>query len=81
MQEYYGSVAWTVRGIYADYVGWFDGNAINLFPLAPAEREAKMLNMASGVDSVLARARKALDIGEFQWAAELTDYVSIPRAP
>jgi alkyl sulfatase BDS1-like metallo-beta-lactamase superfamily hydrolase len=75
LQEYYGSVAWTVRGIYADYVGWFDGNATNLFPLAPAERAAKMLDMAGGVDSVLARARKALDTSEFQWAAELTDYV------
>ena len=75
LQEYYGSVAWTVRGIYADYVGWFDGNATNLFPLTPAERAAKMLDMAGGVDSVLARARKALDTSEFQWAAELTDYV------
>ena len=33
LQEYYGSVAWTVRGIFADRVGWFDGNATNIFPL------------------------------------------------
>jgi alkyl sulfatase BDS1-like metallo-beta-lactamase superfamily hydrolase len=75
LQEYYGSVAWTVRGIYADYVGWFDGNATNISPLPPAERAAKMLEMAGGTDSMLARARKALEVGEFQWAAELTDYV------
>ena len=24
--EFYGTVAWSVRGIYAGYVGWFDGN-------------------------------------------------------
>lgn len=75
LQEYYGSVAWTVRGIYADYVGWFDGNATNIFPLPPAERAAKVINLAGGVDIVLARASEALDAGEFQWAAELTDYV------
>jgi alkyl sulfatase BDS1-like metallo-beta-lactamase superfamily hydrolase len=75
LQEYYGSVAWAVRGIYADYVGWFDGNATNIFPLPPAERAAKMLDIAGGIETVLVRARKALDAREFQWAAELTDYV------
>jgi alkyl sulfatase BDS1-like metallo-beta-lactamase superfamily hydrolase len=75
LQEYYGSVAWTVRGIYADYVGWFDGNATNIFPLPLAERAAKILEIAGGIDSMLARARAALDAREFQWAAELTDFV------
>ncbi|HTV27936.1 MAG TPA: alkyl sulfatase dimerization domain-containing protein, partial [Xanthobacteraceae bacterium] len=53
----------------------FDGNATNIFPLSPAERAAKVLDMAGGVDGVLSLARKALDTGEFQWAAELADYV------
>ncbi len=75
LQEYYGTVAWTVRGIYADYVGWFDGNATNIFPLPQADRAAKMLDIAGGADNMLGRARKALEAGEFQWAAELTDYV------
>lgn len=75
LQGYYGSVAWTVRGIYADYVGWFDGNATNIFPLPPQDRAAKMLDIAGGADAMLSRARKALEGGEFQWAAELTDYV------
>lgn len=75
LQEYYGSVAWTVRGIYADYVGWFDGNPTTISPLPPAARAAKMLEMAGGADGMLARARQALEGCEFQWAAELTDYV------
>jgi len=75
LQEYYGSVAWTVRGIYADYVGWFDGNATNIFPLPPADRAAKMIALAGGIDSLLARARQAVEGGEFQWATELTDHV------
>lgn len=75
LQEYYGSVAWTVRGIYADYVGWFDGNATNIFPLSPVERAARMLDLFGGAGALLARARAALDASDFQWAAELSDYV------
>lgn len=75
LQEYYGTVAWAVRGIYADYVGWFDGNATNLNPLPAAERARKMLDMAGGVENIIARARESIEAGEFQWAAELIDHV------
>ena len=33
LQEFYGTVAWSVRGIYTGYFGWFDGNPTNLNPL------------------------------------------------
>lgn len=75
LQEYYGSVAWTVRGIYADRVGWFDGNATHIFPLPPAERAARWLAMVGGGEAMLARARAALGEGAFQFAAELADVV------
>jgi alkyl sulfatase BDS1-like metallo-beta-lactamase superfamily hydrolase len=75
LEEYYGSVAWSVRGIYSDYVGWFDGNATNMFPLPEKDRAARLIGMSGGADEVLSRARDALAEGEFQWAAELADYV------
>ena len=75
LQEFYGSVAWSVRAIYADRLGWFDGNATHLFPLTERERAAKIIDLAGGADRVLARARHALAAREFQWAAELADYV------
>lgn len=74
LQEYYGSVEWTVRAIYADYVGWFDGNATQLFPLSEADRGSRIIDMIGGVGQALSRARDALTAGDFQWAAELTDY-------
>lgn len=73
LQEYYGSVAWAVRGIYADYVGWFDGNATNLNPLSPADRATRMIDMAGGPEKMLSRAEQAVETGDFQWAAELAD--------
>src|SRR5215472_3755700 len=75
LQEFYGGVEWTVRGIYADRVGWFDGNATNLFPLPAKDRAAKLVGLLGGSDQVLARAREALTARDFKWAAELADYV------
>jgi alkyl sulfatase BDS1-like metallo-beta-lactamase superfamily hydrolase len=75
LQEFYGGVEWTVRGIYADRVGWFDGNATNLFPLPEKERAAKLVALIGGPDRVLARGRDALAAGDFTWAAELADDV------
>ena len=75
LPEFYGSVAWSVRAIYADRLGWFDGNATRLFPLTERQRAAKIIGLAGGADQVLARARDALAAREFQWAAELADYV------
>jgi alkyl sulfatase BDS1-like metallo-beta-lactamase superfamily hydrolase len=75
LEEFYGGVEWTVRGIYADRVGWFDGNAANLFPLPQKDRAAKLVDLIGGSDRVLARGREALTGGEFKWAAELADYV------
>ncbi len=75
LQEFYGGVEWTVRGIYADRVGWFDGNATNLFPLPEKERAAKLVRLIGGPDQDMAGAREALAEGEFSWAAELADYV------
>ncbi len=75
LQEFYGTVAWSVRAIYTDYVGWFDGNPTNLFPLASQERAAKIVALAGGVDRLIASARIAIAASQFQWAAELSDYI------
>jgi len=32
LQEFYGTVAWSVRGVYNSYIGWFDGDPVNLYP-------------------------------------------------
>jgi len=75
LQEFYGTVAWSVRAIYADYAGWFDGSPTKLFPLPENDRAARIIELAGGRDQVLLRARRAVVNKDFQWAAELTDYV------
>jgi alkyl sulfatase BDS1-like metallo-beta-lactamase superfamily hydrolase len=80
LQEFYGAVEWTVRGIYADQVGWFDGNPTKLFPLAENGRATRLVAMIGGVDRVVARGRAAFAAQDFTWAAELADYVLVNDA-
>lgn len=75
LQEFYGTVAWSVRAIYSEYAGWFDGNPTKLFPLPEKDRAARTIELAGGRQQMLSQARQALAAKDFQWAAELADYV------
>ncbi|MBN4046767.1 alkyl/aryl-sulfatase [bacterium AH-315-P07] len=75
LHEYYGTVSWSVRSIFAGYLGWFDGNATNLFPLTPAESAQNMADLAGGTDALFTRAKEARAAGKNQWAAQLADHV------
>ena len=73
LREYYGNVAWSVRGIFSGLLGWFDGNPTTLDPLPPADRARRIADLAGGPDVLLEQAEEALAGGEAQWAAELCD--------
>ncbi|MDO8862587.1 alkyl sulfatase dimerization domain-containing protein [Haliea sp. E1-2-M8] len=74
LQPFYGTVPWSVRAIYAGYLGWYDGNSSNLFPTPAATRASRLLALAGGEAAVLAEAEARL-AQDPQWAAELTDLV------
>jgi alkyl sulfatase BDS1-like metallo-beta-lactamase superfamily hydrolase len=40
--EYYGTVEWSVKAIFSNYMGWFSGKPSELHPL-PYKEEAQML--------------------------------------
>jgi alkyl sulfatase BDS1-like metallo-beta-lactamase superfamily hydrolase len=73
LQPVYGHPAWAVRSIFNGYLGWFDGNPTNLFPLPPKQRAANWIKLAGGRQRILDEARRALAANEAQWAAELCD--------
>ncbi|MEM7118025.1 MAG: alkyl/aryl-sulfatase [Chloroflexota bacterium] len=75
LQEFYGSVAWSVRAIFTGYLGWFDGNPTNMFPLSPQAEAAEMADLAGGVDGLLAKAEEAVANGRFQWTLQLADHL------
>ncbi|WP_430937338.1 alkyl sulfatase dimerization domain-containing protein [Saccharicrinis sp. 156] len=75
LTEYYGRVDWGVRSIFNGYLGWFDGNPVNLNKLAPKSEAEKMAIMVGGKDKLRANALKAFKDEDFQWAAQLSDYL------
>ncbi|RPJ81023.1 MAG: MBL fold metallo-hydrolase [Deltaproteobacteria bacterium] len=75
LHEYYGTVEWSVRAIFDGYLGWFSGNATDLFPLRPIERAKKMAQLAGGESRLLENAALACRQGEYQWALEICDHV------
>jgi uncharacterized sulfatase len=75
LRPYYGDPAWAVRSIFNGYLGWFDGNPSNLFPLPPKEEAQRLAALAGGKDVLLAKAKAALTERDFQWASQLCDHL------
>lgn len=69
--EHYGTVAWSVKGIYTGYLGWFDGDPVKLCPVPEAERSAELVALAGGAARIAARAAELAEAGSFQMALEL----------
>jgi alkyl sulfatase BDS1-like metallo-beta-lactamase superfamily hydrolase len=75
LREYYGTVAWSVRAIFSGYLGWFDGNPSNIFPLTLRQRAEKIADLAGGKAALLESSREAASKGDHQWVLELTDHL------
>lgn len=73
LQEFYGTVAWSVRSVFTGYLGWFDGNATTLFPLSAQERAKRIAQLFGPTNGLQLAADKALQEKDYQWAAELAD--------
>jgi len=73
LKEFYGTVDWAVRSIFAGLAGWFDGNPTNLFPLSPSEYAEKFIDIAGGVEVLKQRIKEASDKGEYQWVLHMVD--------
>ncbi|MBM3289145.1 MAG: MBL fold metallo-hydrolase [Candidatus Hydrogenedentes bacterium] len=69
--EYYGTVAWSVRGVYDGYFGWFNGDATTLYPLDPAERARRLADAFTQGKPLPDQARAALVAKDYPWCAEL----------
>ena len=73
LHEYYGTVQWSVRAVFDGYLGWFGGNATDLFPLPLAQRARRFADLAGGKQALLDCAKRAVAGKDYQWALELTD--------
>lgn len=75
LRPFYGNPDWAVRAIFTGYLGWFDGNPTNLFPLPPSAEAAKMIDLAGGENAMLEQLKTAVEQSDDQWASQLADYI------
>ena len=74
LREYYGTVKHSVRQIYNGYLGWFQGDPVDLDPTPPKASAERLMALMGGRDKLLLEAGNAYLKGEYQWAAELASY-------
>ena len=75
LTEVYGTVAWSVRGIFNGYLGWFSGDAADLDRPSPSVRAEAMVRLAGGRNALLQAAREHLERGDFSLAAEFAGHL------
>ncbi len=73
IREGYGKVAWSVRGIYEGYMGWFHGNPASMYDQATSSVYPELVEMVGGADKVADRAGKLVEQGQLVQALHLTD--------
>lgn len=81
LQETYGRVDWSVRGLYSDHLGWFGGEAERLIQLAPREIARRELELMGGAGRVLELAELAQRNGVPTWSLHLLGRLRQARAP
>ncbi len=69
--EFYGSYKHSVRSVYAGYIGWFQGDAVELDPHPWKERAERYVTAMGGRESVLAQAQEAFDAEDYRWAMDI----------
>lgn len=71
--EFYGTIEWTVKAIYSGYVGWFDGNAVNLLPLSDKEWNETLLALIGDREKVKNYINNCLLTNQYQKALQLIE--------
>ncbi len=75
LKQYYGYIPFCLRSIYHSYVGWFDGDPVDLSPLSRKELGADILKLAGSVEKVLRHAERAQKEGRHQAVLELCEMI------
>ena len=75
LAPYYGSVKGTIRDIYAQDLGWFDGDALNLHRESPLKQSQRMADLVGGANVLMTKAKEAMRKDDPLGAAQLAQHV------
>lgn len=72
---FYGTYNHDAKAVYQRYMGWYDGNPAHLNRHKPSDRATKYVKAFNESGGLLASAKRALEDKDYEWAAELYDYI------
>ena len=72
---FYGELGFNAQAVYQRYMGFYDGNPVNLEPLPPEVAARKYVAAMGGAARVVKLARAAIAKNDDRWAAELLNRV------
>ncbi|ULT59636.1 MBL fold metallo-hydrolase [Neobacillus drentensis] len=73
--SFYGTANHNSKAVYQRYMGWYNGNPIDLNKLLPEESARKYVEYMGGEEAILEKAKKSYQNGEYQWTAEVLKHV------
>jgi alkyl sulfatase BDS1-like metallo-beta-lactamase superfamily hydrolase len=71
---FYGDLVHNSKAVYQRYLSWYDGNPANLNKLQPTDAGKRYVELAGGMDALLASAQQSFDAGDYRWVAELVNH-------
>jgi len=72
---FYGQVYMGVKAAYQKYLGFYDGDPINLKRLPPEEYATEITGYMGGADATLQRLQKDYDAGKYELVASIAHYL------
>jgi alkyl sulfatase BDS1-like metallo-beta-lactamase superfamily hydrolase len=70
---YHGSFENNSRGVIQRFLGYWDGNPVNLLPAPEAESGAVFVEMMGGVEKIIAKGRELHNQGKYKIAQEIVN--------
>jgi len=70
-RSYHGDVGNNVRAVINRFIGFYDGNPVNLHPLSPQDSAPLYVEMMGGSDKIMAKGRQLIDKGQYLQATEI----------
>jgi alkyl sulfatase BDS1-like metallo-beta-lactamase superfamily hydrolase len=71
VRSYHGDVQNNARAVINRFLGFYDGNPVNLIPLSPADSAPLYVEMMGGSDKILAKGRQLMDQGKYLLVTEI----------
>jgi alkyl sulfatase BDS1-like metallo-beta-lactamase superfamily hydrolase len=73
--SFYGTVPLAVKATYQRYLGFYDGNPVNLKRLTPTEYGKSMTEYMGGADAVMPKLREDYNAGKYELVASVAQYL------